>query len=245
MPLLFVRHSRPVLFGTLILCAAWVAAIVALDGSDTAVEFVLEAGPLIAFGVLSWPSRRGGATRFMVHAGSFRMPQPGRDAAASLVALLMVNSSMAQGWGLLDDPQPHRATGGVALAVGMVTLAFIIATIWRAVGLELRPDGLIDRRALGTMHVPWEALQPGHPPRPRLDATSLPLSVDRPELVRRRDLRRGSGVSIDIRYIHPWFLADAIRFYTDNPHQRVLIGTAEGHEHLLQALTGARPGTLI
>ena len=39
-----------------------------------------------------------------------------------------------------------------------VLMVVNVAGTWRAKGIELRPDGLRDREALGTLVVPWDAL---------------------------------------------------------------------------------------
>jgi hypothetical protein len=63
--------------------------------------------------------------------------------------------------------------------------------------------------------VPWAALRPNHP---------------------RRGWRPGGRDTIAVGDVHPWFLADAIRFYADNPGVRGKIGTPEGYEELQKAL---------
>jgi len=50
----------------------------------------------------------------------------------------------------------------VVLAVGLLSVAgAVLVTIWRGIGVELRPDGLVDRNPFGKVAFPWDALAPG------------------------------------------------------------------------------------
>jgi len=51
------------------------------------------------------------------------------------------------------------------------------------------------------------------------------ISLDRP------------GLPVHLN-VHPWFLADAIRWYANHPEHRAAIGTDAEHDRLVGALTG-------
>jgi hypothetical protein len=84
-----------------------------------------------------------------------------------------------------------------------------------------------------------QALRPGFPSRPTLRSGALALTIDQPDLVRRRSLVMISrAVPIFWLDIHPWFLADAIRYYVAHPEHRAAIGTADEHDRLRRSLKG-------
>lgn len=144
----------------------------------------------------------------------------------------------------------------VSLAVLEVVLALIlVAHAWRGYDISLRRDGLYDRRSLGTVFVPWEAVPAAQAVRRRRRPTTsvfppgafaahhsdpadrpdeIRLGYVRPELVRRRglvwDTKRIQTAHIDVR-----FLAAAIRYYATRPEQQAAIGTDEGYRRLRQA----------
>lgn len=97
--------------------------------------------------------------------------------------------------------------------------------------VELTPSGVVVRDPLRRRTFPWEALRPGTPVR---GYGSVELVVDRPELVRRqRFLWRWRRISLTYADVHPWFFADAVRFYVDHPARRPYIGTPEEFTRLL------------
>jgi hypothetical protein len=66
------------------------------------------------------------------------------------------------------------------------------------------------------------------------------MRTQRLELHARRRIHK---VPIDVLDIHPWFLADAIRYYVAHPEHRAAIGRAAEHERLRKRLRdgGAPP----
>jgi hypothetical protein len=76
-------------------------------------------------------------------------------------------------------------------------------------------------------------LRPGTPWAPRLRTQRLDL-VGRVRVYR---------VAIDVLDIHPWFLADAIRYYLAHPEHRAAIGRTAEHDRLCKRLRdgGAPP----
>lgn len=141
------------------------------------------------------------------------------------------------------EPADPQALGIIMLSMfgaGCLLSLAEIVRIWRGTGLELRPDGLVEYVAFGTLRMPWEALLPGQPQRPRVGAEFLAIAYQRPDLVRSRGIGRLKRNSLSIGHVQPSFLADAIRFYATYPAERAGIGTPEGYHRLLHAL-GAAP----
>ncbi|GAA2372917.1 hypothetical protein GCM10010170_075370 [Dactylosporangium salmoneum] len=152
------------------------------------------------------------------------------------------------------DPDPARSAldkGFATLMTALVAMIILLAVVtvvfaWRGLVLELTPAGLSWRGPLFRRTVPWEALAPGGPPRPRLDADRLHLAVTQPDLVVQRGLALGFGprqhpaVALQVA-VHPWFLADAIRWYAEHPEHRAAIGTDAEHQRLITELATAAP----
>ncbi|MEU9510429.1 hypothetical protein AB0D32_29585 [Micromonospora sp. NPDC048170] len=117
----------------------------------------------------------------------------------------------------------------------LVLVGVNVAFAWGGDSIELQPDGIHRRLFLGSLSVPWDALAPGTPSRPPVDASVLTLAYARPELVRRRGVVPSQRLSI--ADIHAWFIADVIRHYVDHPQHRAAIGEQVEYERLWQALT--------
>jgi hypothetical protein len=121
--------------------------------------------------------------------------------------------------------------------VGLVISVVVVALRARP-RVELTPQAVRVREALGSRTVPWEALRPGLPvPGGWLSVT---LTVDRRDLVVRRGLVWGRPrIEVAFVRVHPWVLADAIRYYVDHPDRRAAIGTHAEHDRLLADLAQA------
>lgn len=133
-----------------------------------------------------------------------------------------------------------------------------MAQAWIGFDISLRPDGLYDRRGVGTVFIPWQATPMAHVARrpdgtttvvippgaiPVQDAntavgrpTEVRLTYGHPELVRTGGLTRNAK-RINTDHVDAAFLAAAITFYATHPEDRAGIGTDHGHRHLQQALT--------
>ncbi|MFF5071386.1 hypothetical protein ACFY2R_09315 [Micromonospora olivasterospora] len=77
----------------------------------------------------------------------------------------------------------------------------------------------------------------------QVSGNRLRLPLLRPELVRRSGLTgRGPwpfpGLSVELGWVrmHPWFLADVLRYYVERPEERPGIGTADGYRRLRRTL---------
>ncbi len=128
----------------------------------------------------------------------------------------------------------------VLAAVGVLVLGWLVAAaLTGRPRVELTPDAVHVRDLAGRLTVPWDALRAGTPVRPDGDRM-VRLAVARPELVRRRGIvfgsRRRPLVLLQWLDVHPWFLADVLRWYVDHPAERASIGTAEGYARLRRGL---------
>lgn len=113
------------------------------------------------------------------------------------------------------------------------------------VATELTPAGVRTIGPLFDRLIPWQALAPGGPARPALNADRLSLDIARPDLVDQRGWEPGSGPRHDPKVslrenIHPWILADTIRWYVEHPADRDALGTPGAQDRLIAALAGTR-----
>ncbi|MFI7601854.1 hypothetical protein [Actinoplanes sp. NPDC049681] len=201
------------------------------------------------------PRRRAPAA-LVVRAGSASFTAPVRAWPVFYALPVLALTGDRVGTAVRDLRADDLFPVDVCVAVVYVTVAVIVvARAWRGFDIALRPDGLYDRRALGTVFVPWAALPavrtrlrrspatsvfpPGafaaHDDDPAGSPDQIRLGYGRPELVRRRGLvwhtRRIRTAQVDMR-----FLAAAIRFYATNPEQQPAIGTDEGYRRLREAV---------
>lgn len=134
------------------------------------------------------------------------------------------------------------------LFVFAVCVAFVCVIGWNGPVYRLTPSGTVWRAPLVRQEIPWEALASGGPTRPQKGTWMtgrLHLATIRPDLVRQRGFRTWIGtpqhptLPIQTR-VHPWFLADAIRWYAEHPEHRAGIGTRAELDRLIATLD-ARP----
>jgi len=192
--------------------------------------------------------RRYGPAEFIVRGpGVFGVPPatPALLTPVAMVAVTPTGTAMAVETVHRFDP----ANDGIGLLVlyapvFVVVLPATVAVLVTALfgvwagrpALDLTPAGLRLRNLTGTVTVPWEALRPGTPVRPR-PRTNLALVVDRFDLVRRRGLVLASdAIPVWALHVHPWFPADVIRHYATYPDYRGAIGTAAEYQRLRQIL---------
>jgi hypothetical protein len=213
---------------------------------------------LVAVSLLSIPylRRRSGPAAFVTVGDSraFRAPPAGRAVWWPAAMLVMLSANAGTYLSLTREPSGDPEPEGllVVLDPALLTvlgLAAVAATglqlsaIWAGWPLvELTAEGIRVQAPLGYIAVPWQALRPGFPQRPSLRADTLALTIDQPHLIRRRGLI-GTKRAVPIFWldIHPWFLADAIRYYVAHPEHRAAIGTATEHERLRQTLHAGGP----
>lgn len=127
-------------------------------------------------------------------------------------------------------------TSVLSVALGGLVALTVVTALRGRPRIELTPRAVVLREVLGSRMIPWEALRPGLPLR-QSDRHTLTLTVDRPELVVRSGwIWRFPQVALSYARVHPWFLADAIRSYVDQPNRRDAVGTRAEHERLLADL---------
>jgi hypothetical protein len=156
-----------------------------------------------------------------------------------------------------------RTDDVLSFDIGLVVLQAIAGSLlfvqaWIGFDISLRPDGLYDRRAVGTVFVPWQAtpaafvarrpdgtatvvIPPGAIPVQDANTSSrrpteVRMAYAHPELVHTGGLTRNAK-SLNTDHVDASFLAAAITFYANHPEERAGIGTDHGHRHLQQALT--------
>ena len=169
------------------------------------------------------------------------------------MVLVVGNFLTALRAGYDDDPATRTVElVFTAVATALVTLCAVAASsvvvfAWRGVAVELTPVGV---RTIGPRFdrlIPWQSLAYGGPPRPALTADWLVLVAARPELIMQRgwDLgpigwgpRHHPKVALAAN-VHPWLLADAIRWYVEHPTARDALGTPGEQDRLIAALSGA------
>jgi hypothetical protein len=233
-----VREHRRLLFGAVVLALVWAVAILVFDPRNGLLDTFLHLGPTVLglglyLGLVGW--RPAGPAAFLVARRRSAFVAPvNRRRTAELAALILLLAGQAALW--IDRLREPGANGlDFALsALFVLAVAALLAHAWLAPpALELRPEGVRIPRGLQPITVRWESLQPGTPWAPRLRTQRLDL-VGRVRTYR---------VPIDVLDIHPWFLADAIRYYIAHPEHRASIGRAAEHERLCRRLRdgGAPP----
>jgi len=141
---------------------------------------------------------------------------------------------------LLTEKVGDMVTGEDPWILGVVLNAMLLLAVavqwrmaWVLPGVRLRPDGIHDRQAAGSLFIPWDALDTTVAAT-ALTTWQLALHYRQPELVRRRGWRLGGqrlGTGTDAGY-----LARAIQEYVSHPDRRPAIGTATELRRLTAAL---------
>ncbi|MBO4210581.1 PH domain-containing protein, partial [Micromonospora echinofusca] len=220
-----------------------------------AVPLVFFVLPVVA-SVVAWRLLWRGPVALVVADGCYRIPaSPGfgyQVAGQALFASFWIGGAVSQlvdrigawpddlparlrlldlGLGILDEM--------LTLLLGVVVALLVVVVLRGRPRVVLTPDALTVVEMFHTRIVPWEALAVGRPLRPSTPY-QLVLIVARPELVTRRGLRWGGPgnvwVSVQNLAVHPWFLADVVRYHVDQPAARAGIGTEAGYQDLLRTL---------
>jgi hypothetical protein len=206
---------------------------------------------------MSHASRHARPTRFVLTNHGFGIApllSPGLVSVSQMIVSGYSLTMLLVAWRPVEHPGSAEWTlftvfAPVMTALVVLTMLTAVASAvfaWRGFAMELTPAGVYWRSPLLRRVVPWGALAPGGPPRPQISANRLHLVVARPELVVQRGWALGFGppqrpvvpLQVDM---HPWLLADAIRWYAEHPADRTAIGTHTEHQRLIAELTGSRP----
>jgi hypothetical protein len=238
-------HQRWLL-GAVTVGVVWGAATIAFDSSVWILDFLLHLGPLLAgvavlVALIGW--RPAGPASFQIEGDTFVAPTNRRRTieVAALLVVLISGTALGIDW--------IAADGGVfdillAALPALLAAALLLHSLLIPTTVELRPEGLRIPGRLHRVDVPWEAIRPGTPWAPRLRTQKLELLIATGYLVRPPAERRPRlDVPIDVLDIHPWFLADAIRYYVAHPEHRASIGRPAELERLSRRLRdgGAPP----
>jgi hypothetical protein len=252
------RHRRPILLGG-VAAAIVEATLISLDPLSVAWLTALIAAAALLMLLAGASFRQARPTAFVVRPDLPAFVAPGRAGPVYLALCFMFLAADRAGQvaasARADDVLPSDI-GLVVLQAMVVSLLFVKA--WIGFDISLRPDGLHERRGVGTVFVPWQAtpaayvarrpdgaptvaIPPGTVPVQGANAagrrpTEVRLTYGRPELVRTGGLTRNTQ-RITTDQVDASFLAAAISFYANHPEDRAGIGTDHGHRHLQQALT--------
>jgi hypothetical protein len=250
-----VRHRRAILLVGVILAAVQAAltALAPMSLTWLAVMALL----VVLVGVAGVRRTRPAAFVVRGDAAAFTAPPAAWPVLFSLCLMVFAGDRVG------SVVRSVRADDWLWVEVGIaglqvVAVLLFVAQAWQGYDIALRPDGLYDRRSLGTLIVPWEAIpvprpgrRPGRPtgavfppgafaaqdPHPAdVQLAEVRLGYVQPDLVRRRGLvwntKRIYAVHLDARV-----LAGAIGFYAQHPEHRASIGTDSGYRLLHRALT--------
>ncbi|WP_147252548.1 PH domain-containing protein [Micromonospora endolithica] len=248
--------NRLLTVGALVIAAVWAVAVTSWhpDGFRAglllrSVPFALALPALVASVIAG-----GGVWRRPAHltpAGGSRLRAPAGPAlgwfvaAEILVLVSLLVPVLAGGW--FADPEAPEGVRYALLALDVALVGVTVLLVGTlALGgvhgrphVDLTPSAIEVRDLFGRWTIPWEAVRPGTPAR-QTSGRVLRLTVDRPELVTRRGLTLGTRtrptLTLTWLRVHPWFLADALRWFVDQPEQRAGIGTPEGCAELRRAL---------
>jgi hypothetical protein len=241
-----VRHRRVVLAaGMLVAGAAWLGLAASVGFGRDLLRLCLVplflGAPVLALVASSQP----GAAAFVVDPRTRSFRAPPHPAPVYLAIMVMVFSALTVPpevpAALEEGPASviaHLVSGTLFVLSGLVVVlsAVTVVAVWRGVGVQLRPDGLVDRTPFGTLVVPWAALAPGYPLPVPPAASRLTLTYVGHELVRRRGLVLFRRL-VQTGNIDTMFLVHAIRYYLDHPEHRPFIGTQAEYDDLLQAIS--------
>jgi hypothetical protein len=242
----------PLAAWVLVASIVWLVVVARVGGASPGFDVLLSLASLpiglaMVAGYVIAAKAMVGPAGFRVREGvAFVIPQSRND--AYLVSGQISIVAFLSGMQMMRSADTGRSVvAEVFSTVVLVLLVLLVplAAATLAAAIQGRPSVLFTPRALivldsfGSRTIPWEALGPGTPQRPH-PLLALKLTIVRPELVASRGLvmRNSSGTPLALSRlgVHPWFIADAIRFYVDHPDRRAAIGTSAEHERLLSDL---------
>lgn len=253
------RHRHGVLLGGVLVAVAE-AIWVALTPSSLAPLLAFPVGmtALLLLAGASFRQRRPSALTVRSGAEAFTAPARAGNVYFALHALLFTGYRAGTALQAIRIEQPWRFDLSLAAFVLVVTVPVVVQA-WRGYDIDLRPDGLYDRRILGTLIVAWDSMPtaridagrerphpavvfppgayPAEEARRRRDRpATIRLTYQRPDLVHRRGLAFATKKLVTEHLDAPYLVA-VINFYASHPEHRNDIGTELGYRHLQEALT--------
>ena len=170
--------------------------------------------------------------RLVVEAGAFVAPA-GRRSVLQAVQLLCPSGGiflMASGHSLLP-PGWRVGLAAVGVLCGIVGLWSSFWLLRREPIVELHPDGVRQGSTVGSVTVPWEALDVPN-------ANQRVPIVDRDAVAKTGLRRRPRKLILDALApdVNPVFTADVIRYYLAHPEHRGAIGTDAEYDRMLADL---------
>ena len=233
-----LRLQRAVVVIELALAATYIAVDVPRGGEIGKALFPWTGGIFAVAGLLTWQA----AVRWRPAALVRRVQPPGFEAPASPLAVLAFTTLLP-----FATEQVSTAVDRVAKridlwwldiptsALWVLALTVLARAVWVGFGVRLRPDGVVDRRLVGSLFVPWEALAAEIPPM-SARRSQVVLAYRDPRLVQSFGIGK-SGNVITAGNVDNRFLARAIQEYVRHPEYRSAIGTP-AELHRLHAAAG-------
>lgn len=242
--------ARRVVSAAVAVAAVWVAVTVSATAWGTAwSERMLSASLLVAVLplvviVLGALQPAYGPPAFVVRPGAGLVvpagPRYGYFVAAQILFTGFVCGQAVRQWtvpgGGADPAVVDRVLAAVLSVLAVVLVVVVAGEAVRVLACRpvvvLTPQALVIRGPLGSRAVPWAALRSARPAAVDTDR-GITVTVERPELVMRRGLTRATAsVRTGDTWVHPQFLADAVRYYVDQPARRETIGSLDGYARL-------------
>jgi hypothetical protein len=246
--------SRPLIVTAVVIGGVWTFAAAQLHAPAYWLFAVLVSGlPLLALAahVASVILGRAKPAGFVVREGvGFVVPASrgfGYLVVSDVLMVAFLTGQLTHIWSWPTrggtDEAPYRFWAGAAsvvlLLLGGLVALLVVTALRGGPQILLTPGAVVQEDWWGNRTIPWDGLRPGRPLRLTRRRT-LTLIVDRPDLVVRHGLFRGSTkrpwLHLAHLWVHPWFLADAIWFYLDHPHRRDAIGARAEYERLVREL---------
>ncbi|WIM93047.1 hypothetical protein ACTOB_005012 [Actinoplanes oblitus] len=236
------RHGRTVIALAVLIALAGAATMIGSEAYRDMVGLSLFGVLALAFAgslVVSNVACRHGPRTLRISGDGFTTPRHGGGLLmlASMFPLIGIGIAAA---GIEATSGRHVVLGIAGVAVGLILLAGLAASLRTVPSVDFTRRGLTLTRLAGTIVVPWDALDPGRPTVRRRPPASSTLVIARPDLVERQGITGVSnaivaeGVPVDL-------LLDAIRVYVGDPGRRAAIGTSAELDRLHAELPTAVP----
>lgn len=234
------RYRRPILALGLAAAAAYLTAHIWTPTLTDRALPTLAAASVVLFvvGLGALAGTRPPAFDVRPHVPAFTTLPSAADLFAALGQMGMTTAFTGVLLRDLAQGKPGISPWLTPLFPALMVLSVIVN--WRGKGIELRPDGLRDREALGTLVVPWQALPVVPLPVPGDRRNTLRVDYAQPELIRRSGLVT-SRKRLNTYNIDPRMAAQVIRYYTTHPEHRSAIGTHVEYQRLLTELRHTPP----